>query len=724
MIGRIQVRIGILSIAAIVLATGQLFAQNPATDGMFVTVKNPITEGTLNQIKAGIDKARNTPGRNIKIVVFDFNPNGQDASTENYGACYDLADYIRTLANNNITPVAFVHAKATHHTVLPIIACSELVMSSSARIGEVASAEKPLNQDQIDRYTSLAGLPRAAAVLKMIDRNVVMVQGLHRGGQIYVDLRKVDSNDPLYTDVRVINRTPVNMPAGLAMYDVEQARRFGLCQLQKETRAEVAARYNLPASSIDEDPLGAMARKGVLFRLEGKIDGSLREKMRRQLETARANKENTFIFQLECSGGDPTTAREIADMILAFGKDGDYMAETIAYIPNEAADLSTMIAFACHKIIMYRGGPNKQAQLGNFEDYLRAADQQRFSPEIISQNLREIAEKRGYPSIICDALFNPEIELIQARNITNGETQVMDRKKLGTAEGKNWEAMGAPIKQRGEWLVLNATTMENLRLAKTIPNQDIQEVYTLLNLEQRDVRNSKPSWLDSFAAFLRRTDVSILLVIIGIAGLVLELKAPGLMLPGIVAALCFVLFFWSQTQLGGALIYLAIMLFILGILLLGIELFLIPGFGVAGVSGIILMLCGIVLAGVDRAPESRSDWIELISRMLRYGLTMVGAGIGAFFLGRLLPSVPYANRLMLSSPADAADNDVPYLPGNEQALSLLGQTGAAVSMLRPAGTAKFGDAFVDVVTEGDFIDPGTPIQVVEVEGNRIVVKRV
>ena len=98
----------------------------------------------------------------------------------------------------------------------------------------------------------------------------------------------------------------------------------------------------------------------------------------------------------------------------------------------------------------------------------------------------------------------------------------------------------------------------------------------------------------------------------------------------------------------------------------------------------------------------------------------------AFFAARYLPKIPYANRLMLAPPSDSSDVDADFvpLPGAEAAAALLGQVGIATSMLRPAGMAKGGDFYVDVVTEGDFIEPGTPIQVIEVEGTRIVVKKI
>ncbi len=330
----------------------------------------------------------------------------------------------------------------------------------------------------------------------------------------------------------------------------------------------------------------------------------------------------------------------------------------------------------------------------------------------------------GQSKLIVDGLFDKNLVIIRAVNDKTSDHALMDEADLKGPGNKDWRREGV-VKEKGVRLKLTASKAKDLKIAKTIDNKDISEVYALYGVDAKDVRSSEPSWLDDFAAFLRQTHVSILLVVIGIAGLVLELKAPGLIVPGVIAAICFVLFFWAQTQLGGQLIYLAIMLFLLGIALLGIEIFLLPGFGVAGVSGILLVLAGLVLAGLDKAPESTEDWVALIGKMLRYGLTMAGAVVLAFILSRYLPKIPYANRLMLVPPEDKQEGDESSpLPGVDIAVSMLGQVGTATSMLRPAGMAKFGDRYVDVVTEGDFIPPGTPIQVVEVEGTRVVVKRI
>jgi membrane-bound ClpP family serine protease len=207
-------------------------------------------------------------------------------------------------------------------------------------------------------------------------------------------------------------------------------------------------------------------------------------------------------------------------------------------------------------------------------------------------------------------------------------------------------------------------------------------------------------------------------------------KLPGATIPGVIAAICFVLFFWAHfmapSHVGGQIIVLALLLFLLGLVLIGVEIFVLPGFGFVGVSGILLMVIGLGLATVERMPQNSSDWLSLGASLSQFGLGMVVALIGAILLARYLPHIPVANRLMLAPPGERIDasDEASVLPGVEQAAALLGAIGASVTDLRPAGMARFEEQFVDVVTDGSFIPAGARVQVIEVEGNRIVVKEV
>ncbi len=218
--------------------------------------------------------------------------------------------------------------------------------------------------------------------------------------------------------------------------------------------------------------------------------------------------------------------------------------------------------------------------------------------------------------------------------------------------------------------------------------------------------------------------VEILLVALGIIFLVFEFKAPGHIASGVVALLCFAAFFLIHFLLGGQMIVVGLAFFVVGIALLGIEVFLIPGHGVAGICGVVLILAGLVVAGMNSWPETVADWVSALKVMLRHILTMACAVLIAFQLTKYLPDVPYINRLFLLPPGENSEVEEPQLPGTEEAVELLGQVGTATSLLRPSGIAQIGNRRVNVSTEWDFIEPGTPIQVVAVEGTRIVVKKV
>jgi membrane-bound ClpP family serine protease len=216
---------------------------------------------------------------------------------------------------------------------------------------------------------------------------------------------------------------------------------------------------------------------------------------------------------------------------------------------------------------------------------------------------------------------------------------------------------------------------------------------------------------------------------IGIACLILELKMPGVGLPGVIAAVCFVLYFWAQSQLAGQLTMLAILLFVLGLVLIGLEIFLMPGFTVPGISGVVLIVVSLALATLERKPETTQEWLSFGRALGVVGLSLAGAITLAFLVAWYLPSIPYASRLILKPPAEVQESfegeeAVPAEGLHPELAALLGAIGVAATALRPAGIARFGDDFIDVVSEGSYIASGSRVQVVEIEGNRVVVKEV
>jgi membrane-bound serine protease (ClpP class) len=211
--------------------------------------------------------------------------------------------------------------------------------------------------------------------------------------------------------------------------------------------------------------------------------------------------------------------------------------------------------------------------------------------------------------------------------------------------------------------------------------------------------------------------------------LVLEFKLPGIGLPAITSALAFLLFFWSH-YLSGTADQLEIILFLIGLVCLALELFIFPGFGIFGMSGILLMLCSIVMASHTFVwPTHDYEYRELSYTLLQLTGMLVAVGAGAVVLARYFPSLPLFNRLILKpepwTPVEPEESvGKPGVEGYESLTFLIGETGRTTSPLRPTGKARFGSLLIDVTATGAFVEPDVLIEVVDVQGARVIVKKV
>jgi membrane-bound serine protease (ClpP class) len=719
----------------------RLAAQEPvADDGVFIVVNTPITSEIVNSVKDKTERARVRKDRVIRKIVFDFNPSDQDAATPDFAPCYELAKYIRNL--HELTTIAFVHKKVFRHTVLPVLACKELVMGSDGKIGDVLPDPRVARDDLEEQaYVRIAGENHAAVVLKMLDPNVEVMRGRKNGAEFFFDRRR--QAEMVDQGVVGIDPKPV-LPAGkTALLDGNEAFQLGLCKLtNKDSWQQVAEAYGLSANSLREDPLQGRAPVACHILLHGKIDNAFSETITRRIHRAVGQGANLLILEFQaCGGGDANTARRMAEMLREL-KDNNLdkaPVMTVAFIPTgaDASDVATFLAFGCSEIVM-----GKDATLGDFRSMVAvgAAGPRKFKqdqgearqdPKLIADNLEDLAKEQGVSPLLVRAMFDADLEIIRVRNRVGGS---LERRLLSAEEyaedqkspEPKWQ-MENTIKHKGKTLVLSAQLAKDLGVIRDITETpNIRDVYAKYGVDPRKVREASPDWLDAIAEFLRHPVVSVLLVMIGAICLILELKMPGATAPGVIAAVCFVLFFWSYSQLSGQIIILAVLLFILGLILIGIEVFVMPGFGFVGISGIVLVIIGLAIATVERMPQSGSDWIHLGGTLAKFGIGLAVSAVGAIVLAHYLPSIPILNRLILMPPTHGHEGieEAHPLPGVEQAVALLGAVGNSATDLRPSGMAKFGEQFVDVVTEGNFIPAGAKVQVIEVEGNRIVVKEV
>lgn len=218
------------------------------------------------------------------------------------------------------------------------------------------------------------------------------------------------------------------------------------------------------------------------------------------------------------------------------------------------------------------------------------------------------------------------------------------------------------------------------------------------------------SWQDKLGLILTNPVVSTILLILGIAGVVIEIATVGSFgVFGVVGGVSFVLYFLGAFWYG-SFSTASIWLLILGVILLVLEIFVIPGFGICGGIGILGILASLVLA----APNPiAAIWSLLIA--------LVIAGVLIYVTLKNKKTRKLWNKLILSQKLDGESG---FDSADVSLVRFLGQRGRSLTALRPAGTAWINGEKVDVVTQGEFIDPGQPVEVILVEGVRVVVRSV
>ncbi len=278
----------------------------------------------------------------------------------------------------------------------------------------------------------------------------------------------------------------------------------------------------------------------------------------------------------------------------------------------------------------------------------------------------------------------------------------------------------------GELLTLTSFEAEKTYGREKTPLLSKGSVETLdkllekLGLDGAEIKTLEVTYAEKIARWIDMTAVSGLLLALGLLALYLEFKTPGFGVFGVSGLVLLAVWFWGHNVAGLAGIE-EVALFTVGVILLALEIFVIPGFGIAGVSGITLIMVALVMAMVQHYPGG--SWYPPVkhieSALTSLGLALTVCAGGVVVLARFLPHTALFRRIMLTSAMPKEDG---YRAG-ENKDDLVGQKGTAETDLHPSGIAVIGGKRQQVVSLGDFIDAGSPIVVAQTKGNRIVVDK-
>jgi len=436
-----------------------------------------------------------------------------------------------------------------------------------------------------------------------------------------------------------------------------------------------------PSASVNDGPRDLVLRvadgaKVVRIPIQGTIDLGLSAFITRVLEEEGDAK--LIVLDINTLGGRVDAAIQIRDALL------ESKVKTLAYIHPRAISAGALISLACDIIAVSPGasiGAATPIQLD--EGGAKPVEEKMVS--YFRTEMRTTAEAKRRRGDIAEAMVDSSVEI----------------KGLSPA---------------GKLLTLDTEGALSAKIAD-LGAKDLTELLGKVGLKAPKVKETQENWAENLVRFLTDPVVSGLLMSLGTLGILIELYTPGLGIPGALGVICLMSFFG-----GHLLVNLAgleeLLLFLVGLGLIAIEIFLVPGFGMTGIAGLICIFGALVLTLIglplDVTLESGA-WVEPMSRVsLSLFLTIVLMLVAL----RFLPRSRAGQRLILAS---ATTRDAGFVSAPDQK-GRVGTYGVAESDLRPSGVARFGDERVDVVTDGSYVSAGSRVRVIAVEGMRVVVR--
>ena len=454
-------------------------------------------------------------------------------------------------------------------------------------------------------------------------------------------------------------------------------------------------------------------KKVFVIPVEGDVEPAMAAFITRALREAARYPDPLIILEMDSFGGRVDAAFQIVDTILNAPK-----GKTIAFVKTKAISAGSLIALSCSELVMKHNTTigdcapialtNEGAQMlgEKFQSPLRA-------------KFRTLAKRNGFPQALAEAMVTPDMVVYKVR--TKDTSFFIDSIGFSdlSAETKKSILDKKIIVKKGQLLTMDDVEAKELGFSK-MSVESVEEMLKAKGIQEYQISRITENWSEALVRLI--TKIAPILMIIGFAALYIEYKTPGLILPGIIGALCLGLVFFSHYLVGLA-TYTELLVIVLGVLLLGIEIFVLPGFGIAGIAGLGCIIIGMILSFqnfVFPSPSMPWQMREMAGNFGRVVGSFVVAFVGGIvFIRFALPSFskvvrgPYLDATLENSHADSE-----AIVGVKEH-----DDGVVVTPLRPSGKVSIGERTFDVVTEGDFIEKGAIVVVSKISRNKIIVSR-
>jgi membrane-bound serine protease (ClpP class) len=451
------------------------------------------------------------------------------------------------------------------------------------------------------------------------------------------------------------------------------------------------------AGSLTAAPAAETPKRVYIIPIREDIDPPLVYLVRRGVKEAMAAHADLLVLDMDTLGGRLDVTEEIVGIL------GNFKGQTLTYVNKRAFSAGSFISVATQKIYMAptavigAAAPVFAAPGGGIQD-IPTGDVHAKTLSAVKALVRSTAETNGYDWDVIEAMIDKDKELEIDGHVLNKKGELLT---LTASEAA--KEYGTPPKP-----LLSSGTFDSLdALLNKIGYAD-------------SIRTTvQPTGAETIGAFLNA--ISPILLIIGIIGLYIEVKSPGVVLPAVIAVIAFLLYF-----LGGYVAGLSgmewVIVFVIGLGLVISEFFVHPGTILPGLIGAGLIFVSLVMAMVDMYPGTpfmpTLPQVELPLKNL--GIALAGSLVLALILARILPKTPVYRTLV----SQTASGDATILEQQQQQATRIGQQGIAISNLRPGGKAKFGDDIIDVITQGEMISKDQIVRIISYSGTDAVVEPV
>jgi len=653
------------------------------------------------------------------VVVLQFEPVVSTQQVPQLGApssrgsqferCLALARFLTDRESSGLRIVAYLPSTVEGHAVLPVLACQEIYAAPGVELGR-AAVDLTSDATIMAAYRDVVARGRSnipeSVVEAMLTPNV--------------ELKRISVvNSP---GIRVATQSEVVMlreegviseeyetiwnGLGLAAFSAEQMRSWLWISPTVRSQLELSAALEVEGSlrSVQQLPREWNA---VSITLRDSLDRHRVNQIIRSVQDAvQADKINLIVFLVDPSRCDFDQAARLASMLVELRE----KVYTVGIVQNSLTGPIGLVPAVCNECVLIGNatlGPDGSVD----QSASLSASQQR-----VLDHLATVSER---PLPLLTVMVDKNAVANVYTHQTSGRREVFTEKQIQQQVDRDTWLPKERLAGGGE-LIPQQTALQ-YGLVSGI-EESISIGLSRLGLTAVPSELAAP-WLDaSIQRLIGQAWVPRLLLMIGMMALMVELGNPGISLGGLISGLCFLGYFWIE-GLNGNVEWLEVLLFFGGLFALAIEVLVLPGFGIFGVTGLMMVFISLVLAGQTFIwPSNSAELSQIASNLFWVAFMAFFSMVGLLFMHNRLEKLPMFQWLSLKP---AGSEELAELEQRENLVNfehLLGQQGMTTTRLNPSGKAQFGADIVSVVGSGGLIDAGVGVVVVEVRGNLVIVE--